>query len=127
MKRKGNILIIDDKVFIKDIVSECLKSTGRNVMTAGSSDTVIELIKEHHFDITFLDFSMPNKSGLELLRELKGIDPNSTVVIISSRPEEQLPDELADEGTYHIIKKPFSSNQIENAVSRELGAEAMSR
>ncbi|MFI5322235.1 MAG: response regulator [Thermodesulfobacteriota bacterium] len=127
LRRKGNVLIIDDEEFIRDIVSECLSSTGHNVMTAGSSDMAIELIKKHHFDITFLDFSMPNKSGLELLREIRGIDPNSTVVIISSRPEEQLPDELADEGAYHIIKKPFSVDQIQYAVSRVLGAEAMSR
>jgi DNA-binding NarL/FixJ family response regulator len=70
---------------------------------------------------------MPNKNGLELLREIKVIDPNSTVVIISSRPGEQLPDEISDEGAYSIIKKPFSVDQIQNAVSRVLGAEAMSR
>ncbi len=127
LRRKGNVLIVDDEEFIRDIVSECLSSTGHNVMTAGSSDQAIELIKKNHFDITFLDFSMPNKSGLELLREIKVIDPNSTVVIISSRPEEQLPDELSDEGSYNIIKKPFSVDQIQNAVSRVLGAEAMSR
>lgn len=126
LRRKGNVLIVDDEEFIRDIVSECLSSTGHNVMTAGSSDQAIELIKKNHFDITFLDFSMPNKSGLELLREIKIIDPNSTVVIISSRPEEQLPDELSDEGSYNIIKKPFSVDQIQNAVSRVLGAEAMS-
>ena len=127
LRRKGNVLIVDDEEFIRDIVSECLSSTGHNVMTAGSSDQAIELIKKNHFDITFLDFSMPNKSGLQLLREIKAIDPNSTVVIISSRPEEQLPDELSDEGSYNIIKKPFSVDQIQNAVSRVLGAEAMSR
>lgn len=127
LRRKGNVLIVDDEEFIRDIVSECLSSTGHNVMTAESSDQAIELIKKNHFDITFLDFSMPNKSGLELLREIKVIDPNSTVVIISSRPEEQLPDELSDEGSYNIIKKPFSVDQIQNAVSRVLGAEAMSR
>jgi DNA-binding NtrC family response regulator len=49
------------------------------------------------------------------------------VVIISSRPGEQLPDEISDEGAYNIIKKPFSVDQIQNAVSRVLGAEAMSR
>ena len=127
MRRKGNVLIVDDEEFIRDIVSDCLSSTGHNVMTAESGDQAIELIKRNHFDITFLDFSMPNKSGLELLREIKVIDPNSTVVIISSRPEEQLPDELSDEGSYNIIKKPFSVDQIQNAVSRVLGAEAMSR
>lgn len=127
LRRKGNVLIIDDEEFIRDIVSECLSSTGHNVMTAESGEQAIELIKKNHFDITFLDFSIPNKNGLELLREIKMIDPNSTVVIISSRPGEQLPDELTDEGAYNIIKKPFSVDQIQIAVSRVLGAEAMSR
>jgi CheY-like chemotaxis protein len=127
LRRKGNVLIIDDEEFIRDIVSECLSSTGHNVMTAETPEKAIELIKKNHFDITFLDFSMPNKNGLELLREIKVIDPNSTVVIISSRPGEQLPDEISDEGAYNIIKKPFSVDQIQNAVSRVLGAEAMSR
>ncbi len=126
LRRKGNVLIIDDEEFIRDIVSECLSSTGHNVMTAESGEQAIELIKKNHFDITFLDFSIPNKNGLELLREIKMIDPNSTVVIISSRPGEQLPDELSDEGAYNIIKKPFSVDQIQTAVSRVLGAEAMS-
>ncbi len=126
LRRKGNVLIIDDEEFIRDIVSECLSSTGHNVMTAESGEQAIELIKKNHFDITFLDFSIPNKNGLELLREIKMIDPNSTVVIISSRPGEQLPDELTDEGAYNIIKKPFSVDQIQIAVSRVLGAEAMS-
>jgi len=127
LRRKGNVLIVDDEEFIRDIVRECLTSTGHNVMTAGDGDQAIELIKKNHFDITFLDFSMPNKDGIELLREIKGIDPNSTVVIISARPEEQLPDELSEEGSYNIIKKPFSVDQIQNAVSRVLGAEAVSR
>lgn len=126
LRRKGNVLIIDDEEFIRDIVSECLSSTGHNVMTAESGEQAIELIKKNHFDITFLDFSISNKNGLELLREIKMIDPNSTVVIISSRPGEQLPDELTDEGAYNIIKKPFSVDQIQIAVSRVLGAEAMS-
>lgn len=127
LRRKGNVLIIDDEEFIRDIVSECLSSTGHNVMTAENSEKAIDLIKKNHFDITFLDFSMPNKSGIQLLRDIKVIDPNSTVVIISSRPGEQLPDEISDEGAYNIIKKPFSVDQILNAVSRVLGAEAMSR
>ncbi len=127
LRRKGNVLVVDDEEFIRDIVRECLSSTGHNVMTAGDGDQAIELIKRNHFDITFLDFSMPNKDGLELLKEIRAIDPNSAVVIISARPEEQLPDELSDEGAYNIIKKPFSVDQIQNAVSRVLGAEAMSR
>ncbi|MEQ9619422.1 MAG: response regulator [Deltaproteobacteria bacterium] len=127
LRRKGNVLIVDDEEFIRDIVSECLSSTGHNVMSAGDGKQAVEIIKKNHFDIIFLDFSLPKKDGLELFREIKVIDPNSAIVIISARPEEQLPDELSDEGAYNIIKKPFSVDQIQNAVSRVLGAEAVSR
>lgn len=127
LRRKGNVLIVDDEEFIRDIVKECLTSTGHNVITAGSGEEALDLLKENHFDLLFLDFSMPSKDGLELLREIKAIDRNANVVIISARPEEQLPDELSDEGSYNIIKKPFSVDQIQNAVSRVLGAETASR
>ena len=127
LRRKGNVLIVDDEEFIRDIVKECLTSTGHNVITAGSGEEALDLLKKNHFDLLFLDFSMPSKDGLELLREIKAIDHNANVVIISARPEEQLPDELSDEGSYNIIKKPFSVDQIQNAVSRVLGAEAASR
>ncbi len=127
LRRKGNVLIVDDEEFIRDIVKECLTSTGHNVITAESGEEALDLMKQNHFDIMFLDFSMPSKDGLELLREIRAIDRNANVVIISARPEEQLPGELSDEGSYNIIKKPFSVDQIQNAVSRVLGAETASR
>lgn len=127
LRRKGNVLIVDDEEFIRDIVKECLTSTGHNVITAESGEEALGLMKQNHFDIMFLDFSMPSKDGLELLREIRAIDRNANVVIISARPEEQLPGELSDEGSYNIIKKPFSVDQIQNAVSRVLGAESASR
>jgi PAS domain S-box-containing protein len=127
LRRKGNVLIVDDEEFIRDIVKECLTSTGHNVITAESGEEALDLLRQNHFDIMFLDFSMPSKDGLELLREIRAIDRNANVVIISARPEEQLPGELSDEGSYNIIKKPFSVDQIQNAVSRVLGAETASR
>ena len=126
LRRKGNILVVDDEEFIRDIISECLSSTGHNVMTAGSGESAIGLVKQNHFDIIFLDLSMPKKDGLETLRDISAVDPNSTVVIISGRSEEQLPDEITEGGAYKVIKKPFSVDQIQEAVAGVLGAEAVS-
>jgi len=126
LRRKGNILVVDDEEFIRDIIRECLSSTGHNVMTAGNGESALGLIKQNHFDIIFLDLSMPKKDGVEVLRDIGTIDPNSTVVIISGRSEEQLPDEISEGGAYKIIKKPFSVDQIQEAVASVLGAEAMS-
>jgi DNA-binding NtrC family response regulator len=105
---------------------ECLSSSGHNVMTAGSVESAIGLIKQNHFDIIFLDLSMPKRDGLQILKDISLIDPNSTIVIISARPEEQLPGEITEAGAYNIIKKPFSVDQIQEAVAKVLGAEAMS-
>lgn len=126
LRRKGNILVVDDEEFIRDIIRECLSSTGHNVMTAGSGEAALGLVKQNHFDMIFLDLSMPKKDGLETLRDIAAIDPNSTVVIISGRSEEQLPDEITEGGAYKVIKKPFSVDQIQQAVAGVLGAEAMS-
>jgi len=126
LRRKGNILVVDDEEFIRDIVRECLSSTGHNVMAAGNGESAIGLIKQNHYDIIFLDLSMPKRDGVEILRDIEVIDPNSTVVIISGRSEEQLPDEISEGGAYKIIKKPFSVDQIQEAVASVLGAEAMS-
>jgi DNA-binding NtrC family response regulator len=95
-------------------------------MTAGSVESAIGLIKQNHFDIIFLDLSMPKRDGLQILKDISLIDPNSTIVIISARPEEQLPGEITEAGAYNIIKKPFSVDQIQEAVAKVLGAEAMS-
>lgn len=125
LRRKGNILVVDDEEFIRDIVTECLSSTGHNVVSAGNGERALGLIKHNHFDIIFLDLTMPNKDGVEILKDIGAIDPNSTVIIISGRSEEQLPDIIV-EGPYKVIKKPFSVDQIQEAVAGVLGAEAMS-
>jgi len=125
-RRKGNVLVVDDEEFIRDIISECLSSTGHNVTTATDGEQALELIKVNHYDMVFLDLSMPKKDGLHVLKEVKVVDPNSAVIIVSARSEEQLPDKLSEEGAYHFIRKPFSVDQIQNAVSKVLGAEALS-
>ncbi len=125
-RRKGNVLVVDDEEFIRDIISDCLSSTGHNVTTACDGEQALELIKRNHYDMVFLDLSMPKKDGFQILKEIKVIDPNSAVVIVSARSEEQLPDRLSEEGAFHFIRKPFSVDQIQNTVSKVLGAEALS-
>ncbi len=127
MHRKGNILVVDDEEFIRDIIHDCLTSTGHNVVTCDDGVSAMEEIKKNHFDIVFLDLSMPKKNGFDVLKEIKVIDPNSAVVVISARPDDRITDRVMNEGAISFIKKPFSIDQIQNAVTRVLGAESVSR
>ena len=122
-KRKGNILIVDDEEFVCDILRQALSSVGHNVVIANNGEAAVELVRRNHFDIFFLNLTMPGKNGLSVLREIKILDPSSVVVIISGRTEKDISDKAIAEGAFSFIRKPFTVSQIHNTVARIFGAE----
>ena len=121
-KRKGSILVVDDEEFVCDIIKESLSSVGHNIVVAGSGETATGLLGKNHFDIVFLNLGLPGKSGFDVLKEMKILAPNSFVVIISGKAEEELTDGIGAECSFSFITKPFTVNQIKNTVARILGA-----
>jgi PAS domain S-box-containing protein len=122
-KRKGNILVVDDEEFICEILKESLSSVGHNVVVTNNGDTALQLAGRNHFDIVFLNLTMPGKHGLDVLREIKILDTSSVVVIISGRTEEDVSDKVIAEGAFTFIRKPFTVPQVHHTVARILGAE----
>jgi len=116
----GSILVVDDEDFITDVIRECLIQLGHNVLVANDGETAIELVKRNHFDIIFLDLSMPGKSGIEVLKELKVIDPNSVVVVVSARSDGSTVERVKSDGAFTLISKPFTVNEIQDTVSKVL-------
>jgi len=121
-ERKGSILIVDDEEFVCDIIQESLSSIGHNIVIANSGETAVELLSKSHFDIVFLNLGMPGKGGLEVLREIKTLNPSSVVVVISGKAEDGILEEVTTEGAFSFISKPFTAHQIQDTVARILGA-----
>jgi len=119
-KRNAKILIVDDEEFICAILKECLSSIVHSVFTASTGNEAIELIKGNHFDIIFLDLTMPGKSGFDVLREIKTIDPSSIVVVLSGRAEEDVSDKVMAEGAFSFMPKPFTVSQVYTTVEQIL-------
>jgi CheY-like chemotaxis protein len=122
-KRKGNILIVDDEEFVCEMLRESLSSVGHNVVMANNGEAAIELVKRNHFEIVFLNLTMPGENGLDVLREIKILDPSSVVVIISGRTEEDISNKVIAEGAFSFIRKPFTVPQVHSTVASILGAE----
>ena len=121
-KRKGNILVIDDDISICNVLKEYLATFGHNVITSNDPNKTVENIEKSHFDIVFLDYSMPGKSGLDVLKEIKLIDQNAIVIIITSSSDENIKNNVIAEGAFSLINKPFRIDQIQNTVAQILGA-----
>jgi len=79
-------------------------------------------LDKSHFDIIFLDYTMPGKHRLEILKEIKILNYNTIIVIITGKAEDDIKDDLIAEGAFSLINKPFTIDQIQNTVAQILGA-----
>ncbi len=86
-----SILIADDHYLIRRGLKQLLveKLPTLNVDEAEDGFRTLELARERHYDVIVLDISMPGKDGLDLIRDLKDLDPATHVLILSIQPEEQ--------------------------------------
>lgn len=110
-----HILAIDDDASIRDAFIMALKSTGYQLDTAETGEEGIEKERSKKYDLIFLDLKMPGKDGIEVLREIRKVNKETPIYIITAFYKE-FADELkiADkEGlTYELMKKPIHSYQI---------------
>jgi len=130
MKGKGNILIVDDERSMREVLEIFLKNEGYNVTTAGDGMTAIEAIQKDIFDLVITDLRMPNISGIDLLKTIKEISPDTVVVIITAFGTTESAVEAMKLGAFDYIQKPFRMDDIRlvvnNAIERQRLTEEVS-
>lgn len=116
------ILIADDHAIfrrgLKDILQEELPRT-----TFGEADdarTTLERVRQKCWDIVVLDVSMPGRSGVEVLQEIKHTQPKVPVLILSTYPEEQYATRMLKAGAAGYITKVNAPKEVVHAVQRIL-------
>ncbi|WHH59519.1 response regulator [Petroclostridium sp. X23] len=110
------ILVIDDTKNIRMMVSKCLVSENYTVDAADNGYDGIKLFKDHRYDLVMLDIRMPELSGTEVLKILKGINKDIPVIIITAFPTIKNAVECVKLGAIDYIRKPFTSERIKETV-----------
>ncbi|MDP3912410.1 MAG: bifunctional response regulator/alkaline phosphatase family protein [Bacteroidota bacterium] len=110
--KKTKILWTDDEIDSLRAHIIFLQEKGFEVVTANNGTDAIELVKTNYFDIIFLDENMPGLSGLQTLNEIKTIDPNVPVVMITKSEEEDIMDEAIGSKMADYLIKPVNPKQI---------------
>jgi len=109
------ILVIDDEEAIRKAFVLALEDTAYQVDTAESGEKGIEMAKEANYDLIFLDLKMPGMNGVETLRELRKMDKDVPIYIITAFYEEffeELKGVEKDGIDFEVLRKPFRSEQI---------------
>ena len=127
---KHRILIIDDEVSIRDMLSLALEAAGFNVLQAENAQLGHAAIIDHQPDLVLLDWMMPGTTGLELLRRLKRdeLTAQIPIIMLTAKAEEDHKIAGLDAGADDYIPKPFSPRELisrVNAVLRRIDRDAL--
>ena len=112
------ILFVDDDPQILSIVEQFLSRCGFNIATEPSGLKAIERVRESHFSVVFSDLSMPEISGMELLKQIKKISPETEVIIVSGYGTIEAAIEAMKLGSYDFLEKPINFDRFKILIDR---------
>ena len=116
------ILIIDDEKDIRDSISGILNDEGYVSVTVKNSQETLIQINNNSFDVIILDVWLNDSEldGIQLLKEIKKIDTEIPVLIISGHGNIEIAVDAIKNGAYEFIEKPFSSERLLLTVKRSI-------
>jgi len=117
---KIKILWADDEIDLLRPHIIFLEQKGYNVSTSNNGDEALDMLKESHFDIVFLDENMPGMSGIEVLAEIKTLQPHLPVVMITKSEEETIMEDAIGSNIADYLIKPVKPNQILLSLKKNL-------
>lgn len=106
------VLIVDDEKSIRDSLEKLLSYEDYSVLTAPEGTAAIETVKNEIVDIVLLDIKMPGMDGIEVLEELKRMEPFLPVIIISGHGNIDTAVKATKLGAYDFIEKPIDLDRV---------------
>jgi putative two-component system response regulator len=119
-KSRGRVLIVDDEIYIQEILKSTLDDAGFECVTADSAEAALSALAIQSFDLTFTDIRMPGKQGTELLRDIRASYPNIVVIMITALDSASTAIDSIRAGAYDYIIKPFNLDQVLVAADRAM-------
>src|SRR5262250_2703094 len=111
-KRKGVVLIIDDEEEIRESIEILLTSEGLTTDTAVTGEEGLKKIEENLYDAVLLDLMLPGKSGMEVQKDIKRVDPTLPVVIITAIGAVETAVAAIKDGAYDYVTKPWNNEKL---------------
>jgi two-component system response regulator AtoC len=115
----ATILVVDDEELIRWSLREGLQNEGYEILEAGTGTEAIEQFKRG-VDLVLLDYRLPDTDGLSVFRELKKLDPDVLVILLTSLVSVETAVEAMKLGAFHFANKPFNVDEVAALVARAL-------
>jgi len=109
---KGSILVVDDESEIREGLELLLRGEGYGVSSAETGESGLEKLEQHPYDLLLLDVSLPDRNGLDMLKEIHRRDPQLSVVLITAYGSIEMARAAFKNGAMDYITKPWSNDEL---------------
>ncbi|MGQ0666479.1 MAG: response regulator [Nitrospiraceae bacterium] len=116
----ARILVIDDELGILDLLDDVLHRKGHDVVLAENGRTGLKLFQQERPNVTILDFNMPDVGGLAVLREIRTLDPQALVIILTGFGTEERERQALKLGAAQFLEKNFVLHTLGATLDRVL-------
>src|SRR5688572_23373568 len=107
-----DLLVVDDEASLRDFLTIVFEEEGWQVEAAGSLAEARSSIARHEPDLVLCDVMVPDGSGLDLLREVKGTNPSIAFIMITAHTSTKAAVEALKTGAFDYIAKPFDIEEL---------------
>lgn len=109
---KGNILVIDDEEVMRDVLKTLMVKEGYRTDLASTAAEGLEKLRDDVFDVVLLDLMLPDMDGMDVMEEIRRIDPHIITVIITAYGSLEKAVKATKLGAFDFITKPFKNDEM---------------
>ncbi len=118
MKQSITVMVVDDELMMRKLVEKVLTRDGFQVVLAEDGEDAIRVLSEKRVDIIISDIKMPRMNGFELLKSVKQLYPNISVIIMTAYGDTYSVKDALLLGADEYLTKPFQTHEIALIVER---------
>ncbi len=109
---KTRILVVDDERAIRDLLSDAISHGGYDVLSASNGKEALSLIEQENIHIAICDIKMPGMDGIDLLKKIRDISPETIVLMITAYASVETAVDALRYGAFDYILKPFIEEDV---------------
>lgn len=116
----NKLLVVDDEHLIRWSIEQNLKKQGYEVITAGTGEDALQLVREQQPDLVLLDIQLPGISGIEVLEKIKELDEDIIVIMLTAHGGLETAVNAMRLGAYDYVSKPFNLDELTITIKKAL-------
>src|SRR5262245_17623387 len=116
----ARILIVDDEASLRETLSIMLRNEGYQVDVSEEAERALQILAEQVYDLVITDMAMPGMDGLELLKKIKQLAPDTEVMMMTAYGSTESAVEAMKKGAIDYLLKPFRNEDLKRSVRQTI-------